>query len=65
MFKVVCEGKEIEVVDLKDAMDVAKSLGKFVNILGNGLDIVGIFGVDSVVEGRCPDGVEYSWVKRR
>ena len=61
--KVVCEGKEIEVVDLTHAMDVAKSLGRFVNITGDGFEIVGVFGVDSVRDGVCPDGVAYDWNK--
>lgn len=61
--KVVCEGKEIEVVDLTHAMDVAKSLGRFVSITGDGFEIVGKFGVDSVQDGLCPDGVAYDWNK--
>ena len=61
--KVVCEGKEIEVVDLTHAMDVAKSLGRFVSITGDGFEIVGKFGVDSVRDGKCPDGVAYDWNK--
>ena len=61
--KVVCEGKEIEVVDLTHAMDVAKSLGRFVSITGDGFEIVGKFGVDSVRDGLCPDGVAYDWNK--
>ncbi len=65
MFKVVCEDREIEVVDLTAAMDVAKMLGKFVTIEGNGMEIVGCFGADSVKDGVCPDGIEYNWVKRR
>ena len=63
--KVVCDGKEIEVIDLTHAMEVAKSLGRFVSITGDGFEIVGKFGVDSVVDGRCPDGIEYDWNKAR
>ena len=63
--KVVCDGEEIEVVDLTHAMEVAKSLGRFVNITGDGFEIVGVFGADSVRDGVCPDGVEYTWRKRR
>jgi hypothetical protein len=61
--KVVCDGKEIEVIDLTHAMAVAKSLGRFVSITGDGFEIVGVFGVDSVQYGRCPDGVAYDWNK--
>lgn len=28
-------------------------------------DMVGKFGVDEVKNGKTPDGVEYTWVKRR
>ena len=61
--KVVCEGEEFEVVDLTHAMDVAKSLGRFVSITGEGFEIVGKFGVDTVSNGVCPDGIAYDWNK--
>lgn len=41
----------------------AKMLNKFVTISGNGFEVVGIFGVDSVANGKCPDGVAYDWNK--
>jgi hypothetical protein len=50
---------------LSSAMDWAKAIAKFVTITGNGMEIVGKFGVDSIQNGLCPDGVEYSWKKRR
>ncbi len=50
---------------LGSAMDWAKTIAKFVTIKGNGMEIVGKFGVDSIKDGVCPDGVEYSWKKRR
>ena len=65
MYRVVCEDQEVEVVDLQAAMDVAKVLDRFVSIFGNGMEIVGRFGVDSVQNGICPNGVEYTWRKRR
>ena len=65
MYFVVCEEVETEVVDLEAAMALAKVLDKFVVIRGNGMEIVGRFGADSVENGDCPDGVEYSWRKRR
>ena len=50
---------------LASAMEAAKYIDEFVTISGNGMEIVGRFGVDSVENGVCPDGVEYSWRKRR
>lgn len=59
MFKV----KDSEFVDLASAMDYAKSLNEFVSIVGDGFEICGMFGVDSVVDGKTPDGVTYDWNK--
>jgi len=41
----------------------AKLLNKFVVITGDGFEVVGKFGVDTVVDGVCPDGVVYDWNK--
>ena len=65
MYFVVCEEEEIEVVDLNAAMELAKTIDQFVTIRGNGMEIVGRFGADSIKDGVCPDGVEYTWRKRR
>ena len=54
---------EFESLDL--TMAYARALGEFVTITGNGMEIVGVFGADSIVNGRCPDGVDYTWMKRR
>ena len=51
--------------DLDQAMTHARRLGEFVTITGNGMEIVGRFGADSVENGVCPDGVAYDWMKRR
>ena len=59
MFKV----KDLEFLDLTSAMDYAKSLNEFVAIIGDGFEIVGMFGVDSVKNGKTPDGVIYDWNK--
>lgn len=59
------ESVEREFDALSSAMDWAKTLAEFVTIKGNGFEIVGKFGVDSIKDGLCPDGVEYSWKKRR
>jgi hypothetical protein len=55
--------KEFETLDL--AMTWAKRINEFVVITVNGMDIVGRFGADSIVDGKCPDGVDYTWRKRR
>jgi hypothetical protein len=59
MFKV----KELEFVDLNSAMDYAKSLNEFVSIVGDDFEVCGVFGVDSVRDGKCPDGIAYDWNK--
>ena len=55
--------KEFETLDL--AMSWAKTVDEFVTITVNGMEIVGRFGADSIVNGKCPDGVDYTWRKRR
>lgn len=55
--------KELEFLDLAGAMEYAKSLNEFVTIYGNGFEICGMFGVDSVANGKTPDGVAYDWNK--
>jgi hypothetical protein len=55
--------KEFETLDL--AMTWAKTVDEFVVITVNGMEIVGRFGADSIVDGKCPDGVDYTWRKRR
>jgi hypothetical protein len=44
-------------------MIFAKTVGMFVTIKGPDFEIVGMFGVDSVKDGKCPDGVAYDWNK--
>ena len=44
-------------------MKFAKGYDKFVTITDGTTEIVGKFGVDAVVDGRCPDGVTYDWNK--
>jgi hypothetical protein len=55
--------KEFETLAL--AMTWAKELGEFVTIKINGMELVGKFGADSIVDGKCPDGADYTWKKRR
>jgi hypothetical protein len=48
---------------LAEAIAFAKTVNMFVSIQGGEFEIVGKFGVDSVVDGKCPDGVAYDWNK--
>lgn len=48
---------------LNDALVFAKDYGKFVTITDGITEIVGKFGVDSVDNGKCPDGIAYDWNK--
>ena len=54
-----------EVKDLSEALAFAKELGILVTINGGGMEIVGVFGADSVDNGLLPNGDRYSWYKRR
>jgi len=49
--------------DLNIAMEMAKLVDEFVTITDGVTEIVGKFGVDSVVDGKCPDGIAYEWNK--
>jgi hypothetical protein len=57
---VICE-REFNSLTL--AMEWAKEINCFVTITGNNFEVVGMFGVDSVKDGKCPDGVTYDWNK--
>lgn len=59
MYKI--EEKEFATLDL--AMAHAKALNVFVTIKGNEFEVCGKFGVDTVANGKCPDGVAYDWNK--
>ena len=63
MYKVIWQDNERKFDDLNSAMDWAKTLAVFVTIKSNAYEIVGTFGVDSVKDGKCPDGVAYDWNK--
>jgi len=62
MYKVIGK-EEKDFSDLNLAMAYAKTLNEFVTIKGGEFEIVGKFGVDSIVDGKCPDGVIYDWNK--
>ena len=48
---------------LDEAMAFAKIVGTFVTIRGPDFEVCGRFGVDTVRDGLCPDGVAYDWNK--
>jgi hypothetical protein len=54
-----------EFQSLDEAMAFAKELGEFVTIQFDGNEVVGVFGATGVTNGKCPDGIDYSWKKRR
>ena len=63
MYKVIGKEETFKVLTLAEAMNIAKSMNEFVTIKGSDFEMVGIFGVDSVKDGKCPDGVAYDWNK--
>jgi len=63
MYKIIGKEESFKVLTLTEAMNVAKSMNEFVTIKGNDFEVCGIFGVDSVKDGVCPDGVKYDWNK--
>jgi hypothetical protein len=50
---------------LTQAIAFATELGEFVKIEFDGKELVGVFGAAGITDGKCPDGVEYTWMKRR
>jgi hypothetical protein len=63
MYKVINNKVETDFPSLDAAMAYAKTLDAFVSIIGSEFEIVGMFGVDSIKNGLCPDGVKYDWNK--
>lgn len=64
MYSVLLDGKELDsFITLGEAMLFAKTVDAFVAIKGNDFEVVGKFGVDTVSDGKCPDGVAYDWNK--
>ena len=63
MYKVIEKQSSTEFANLDLALAFAKELNVFVTIQGGEFEIVGVFGVDSVKDGLCPDGVKYDWNK--
>ena len=63
MYKIIGKEETFKVLTLAEAMNVAKSMNEFVTIKGADFEMVGIFGVDSIKDGLCPDGIAYDWNK--
>jgi hypothetical protein len=65
MYKVISKiGLTLNVCPtLDEAMAFAKTAGMFVTIKGPDFEVCGIFGVDTVKDGLCPDGIAYDWNK--
>ena len=64
MFNV--KGKTVSydgLLTLDEAMKYAKLMNEFVTITGPDFEVCGMFGVDSIKDGKCPDGVAYDWNK--
>jgi len=63
MIKVINKTEEVEFDTLDLAMIYAMKLGVFVTIKGNNFEVVSMFGVDTIKDGVCPDGIAYDWNK--
>ena len=63
MYKVIGKEETLKVLTLNEAMNVAKHMNEFVTIAGPDFEVCGMFGVDSVKNGVCPDGIAYDWDK--
>jgi hypothetical protein len=64
MYTIIEREQEIGSFETLDsAMMFAKMTGTFVTITGPDFQVCGRFGVDSVEDGHCPDGVVYDWNK--
>ena len=65
MYKVISKaGLTLNVCQtLDEAMAFAKTVSMFVTIKGSDFEVCGMFGVDTVKDGVCPDGVVYDWDK--
>jgi len=65
MYKLINKaGAELDGFETLDsAMQAARAVGFFVTIQGPDFEACGRFGVDSVCDGKTPDGVPYTWNK--
>lgn len=65
MYKVISKigNKLHECSTLDQAMCFARGWDGFVTIKGPDFEVCGVFGVDSVKNGKTPDGIDYTWNK--
>ena len=63
MYKVIGKEETFKVLTLAEAMNLAKHMNEFVTIKGADFEVCGMFGVDTVRDGKTPDGVDYTWNK--
>jgi hypothetical protein len=63
MYKVIGKEETFKVLTLAEAMNIAKHMNEFVTIKGANFEVCGMFGVDTVKDSVCPDGVAYDWNK--
>ena len=63
MYKVIGKTITFNVMTLNEAMSTAKAMNEFVTIKSTDFEMVGMFGVDTVKDGLCPDGIAYDWNK--
>jgi hypothetical protein len=63
LYKVIGKEETFKVLTLAEAMNLAKHMNEFVTIKGADFEACGLFGVDSIKDGVCPDGVAYDWNK--
>jgi len=63
LYKVIGKEETFKVLTLAEAMNLAKHMNEFVTIKGADFEACGLFGVDSIKDGVCPDGVKYDWNK--
>jgi hypothetical protein len=63
MYRVKGSTVAFDVMTLDEAMHTAKVMNEFVSITGPEFEVVGMFGVDTIANGKCPDGVKYDWNK--
>ena len=65
MITVKHNADHYEFETLDQAIAWAKELGAFVTIQINGMEVVGKFGADGILNGKFPNGDAYTWKKRR
>ena len=65
MYEVKGKKVTLNVTTLDEAMRTAKAMNEFVTIKSKEFELVGVFGADGIEDGKCPDGIDYTWKKRR